>query len=130
VPLNLVGVSGALSVSFWIWYDLENGYDGLTPQFVSSGGLEIVAPPGGWDIASVVLSQSCTWTDVTWPAWGQYTTTNPIGWKSVQFDFTRAGAPQFFHSAFEWRLYLETDGNTVNVGCHLDDLVIRVTQAP
>jgi len=149
--LDLSGIKGRVEVSLWAWYHFENGgnptagidpnaYDGATLFFVGSGGEELVAPVGGWDVDLVALGafsgDSCSWyPQVTapffpYPAWGQYQTPNVISWVEKRFVIRSADAPQFFHPNFSWRLYIETDVSVQFPGIFIDDVSVRVVAEP
>ena len=124
---NLSGVRGSLNFSFKAKYDLESNYDGVTPRFWDGSSWRIITPNGGWDVAQVILGGSCSWTYVTWPAFGQYTTSNTIGWTTKTFELNSSTNSTFFDSLFKGRVYMESDQNSLDCGFYLDDLVIKIT---
>ncbi|MCK5689735.1 hypothetical protein KAI87_10720, partial [Myxococcota bacterium] len=76
----------------------------------------------------VILGGSCSSTYVTWPAFGQYTTSDTIGWTTKTFELNSSANTNFFDSFFKGRIYFESDGNTLGTGFYLDDLQIKITR--
>ncbi len=128
--LDLAGVAGRIEISFWAYYQLEHQFDGVTTLFRADGEWRLVEPVGGWDTDEVNLGDNCAWLDVTWPALGQYATSDPIGWVEVETTIESATAPEFFHGDFQWRIYLETDASVPAPGIWVDDVEVRVSQSP
>ena len=126
--LNLNGVKGSLSFSFKAKYDLESDYDGVTPRFWNGANWQTITPENGWDVDKVILGGSCSWADVTWPAFGQYDPYDPVGWESKTFELNSNTNSNFFDSLFKGRVYLETDEGTLGTGFYLDDLQIKITR--
>jgi hypothetical protein len=126
---DLSGVTGSVNITLWAWYQLEHEYDGVTVLFWNGSDWQIVDPVGGWDVDSVDFGQECPWEEVDWPAFGQYDTSEAIGWINIHFALNSADTPELFHEAFRWRVYLETDGRTTNLGWYMDDIEVRVSDS-
>ncbi|MEZ4271501.1 MAG: hypothetical protein R3C68_08740 [Myxococcota bacterium] len=127
-PLDLSNVEGQIILTFYAKYLLEQGFDGVTAVFNSAEGQKPRHAYGGWDTDHVMFKTvgSCAYTFTDLPGFGQYQTANTIGWQEKRFVIDSEQSPEFFHSNFYWRLYLQSDQDTVDAGFYLDDVRIEI----
>ncbi|HWI64931.1 MAG TPA: S8 family serine peptidase, partial [Symbiobacteriaceae bacterium] len=100
-PIDLSGSSSKVALSFWHWYQTENGFDVLYVLGSGDGGNSFQ-----------VLN---------------YYTGNSNGWKQAVIDLTPfAGNPNVYLA-----FYLSTDGSINFPGWYIDDLALYIdNQAP
>ncbi|MCK5689736.1 hypothetical protein KAI87_10725 [Myxococcota bacterium] len=131
--IDLKGVQGSVQISFMSWYQMEEGYDGVTPLFWDGSNFSVINPIDGWDTDFIMIGSRCETTCADQPdyachipCFGNYDPPPPPIWLPKEFLVETPNNAAFFNSDFSMNVLMQSDTLINDFGFYLDDLQIRV----